>query len=367
MNRRELGPREFARVTAGKGLVATGRVREASPVLADGVERFIFADVFSRSGLGAREREMLTVAVLAAIGGADNQLGVHVPAALESGADPEEMLQLCEQIAPYAGFPRALNALRAVRAALEERGEALPAPAVEVDLGDTGTLVTDSGEGPEGLLLLHAPELDRRVWRDVVAALPAGTRAVAPDLRGAGAAAAAPAATSLDGLVADLAAVADALSLERCRVVALGGAAPLAAAFARARTPRVRDVVLVGPVPPGTVGGDAAHGRPPAAADLARWMSAVHLAEGGWGVRYARDRVHRTDPAGWAALVHVLASGDPTAIPVPVRVLVGERDAVCDAEAAALAWIGAALAHVPGAAHLVPLEAPEALAGALAG
>ena len=135
MNRGEIGRREFGRATAGKGPVATGRVREASPVLAAGVEEFIFADVFSRSGLPARERELLTVAVLAAIGGADNQLGVHVPAALECGADAEELIQLCEQITPYAGFPRALNALRAVRAVLEERGLPLPLPVAEVAAG----------------------------------------------------------------------------------------------------------------------------------------------------------------------------------------------------------------------------------------
>ncbi|MCB0882430.1 MAG: carboxymuconolactone decarboxylase family protein, partial [Thermoleophilia bacterium] len=226
MNRAELGPREFSRATAGKGLAATGRVREASPVLADGVERFIFADVFSRSGLGSREREMLTCAVLATIGGADNQLGVHVPAALECGADPDELIQLCEQIVPYCGFPRALNALRAVRAVLEERGLPLPLPAREVALPDgAGTLVTDAGQGDDGLLLLHSPELDRQAWRDLIRALPDGTRAVAPDLRGAGAAGAAPPPVGRATLLDDLAAVMDAVGLRTARVVSLGAAA----------------------------------------------------------------------------------------------------------------------------------------------
>ncbi len=217
MNRGEIGRREFGRATAGKGPVATGRVREASPVLAAGVEEFIFADVFSRSGLGARERELLTVAVLAAIGGADNQLGVHVPAALECGADPEELIQLCEQITPYAGFPRALNALRAVRAVLEERGLPLPVAVTEVALVDHATLAAEVGEGETGTLLIHAPELDRRMWRDVMRALPAGHHAVAPDLRGAGAAVGAPAPTAVGDLVADLVGVLDACGLRSRR------------------------------------------------------------------------------------------------------------------------------------------------------
>lgn len=363
MNRGALGPREFQRATGGRGLAATGRVREASPVLADGVERFIFADVFSRSGLGARERELLTVAVLAALGGADNQLAVHVPAALECGADGDDLIQLCEQIAPYAGFPRALNALRAVRAALEERGLPLPPPVVEVDLGDTATLVTDTGgdDGP-ALVLLHAPEMDRGMWRDVVRALPPGRRALAPDLRGAGAAAAAPRGDAAR-LVADVLAVADLAGPGPVRLAAAGGATPLAAAVCQAAPDRVEGVVLVGPVRPGRAGGDPAHGAPPRPADLARWMLPVHLAEDGWGARYARDRIRRVDPDGWGGLVAALEPVDPTdTAGRPVAIVLGAGDAVTAESAAASAWPRADVIHVPDAGHLVALEAPAALA-----
>lgn len=303
MNRQELGPREFSRVTAGKGPVATGKVREASPVLAEGVERFIFADVFSRSGLSAREREMLTCAVLAAIGGAENQLGVHVPAALECGADPEEMIQLCEQITPYCGFPRALNALRAVRAVLEERGLPLPLATREVTLPDgAGTLVTDVGEGGDGFVMLHPPELDRQAWREVIRALPEGTRVVAPDLRGAGAAAAAPPATDMGQLVADVGAVMDAAGLERAQVVTAGATATLGAELAAGlvgRVTRVHAFVADSPA------ADAA----PGVEALVGWFTPQQLAADGWAVRYARDRLRRQDPEGTAALRRVLAGG----------------------------------------------------------
>ncbi len=140
MNRIDVGLREFDRASGGRGPTATARVRAVSPALAEGVEEFIFADVFSRPALTARERELVTVAVLCALGGAEPQLGLHIPAALECGVDPDELVAMCEQLAPYAGFPRALNALRAVRAAIEERG--LPLPLYEVV----------SREGPD-----HAP------------------------------------------------------------------------------------------------------------------------------------------------------------------------------------------------------------------
>lgn len=309
MDRAELGPREFSRATGGKGLAATARVRAASPVLADGVERFIFADVFSRSGLGAREREMITCAVLATIGGADNQLGVHVPAALECGADPDELIQLCEQIAPYCGFPRALNALRAVRAVLEERGLPLPSPVREVTLPDgAGTLVTDAGEGDEGYVFVHSPMLDRQVWRDVIRLMPDGARCVAPDLRGAGAAAGAPPARDGAQLIDDLVAVMDAVGLRRARLVTVGNhgcgfaslAKPAGGASPRWGGAPVTFRIL-----------DEYDGKVPAATDvLTVWFTPEQLAEGGWAVRYARDRVARVDVAGCEALAAAMGSVD---------------------------------------------------------
>jgi 3-oxoadipate enol-lactonase len=356
VNRTEIGRREFGRATAGKGPVATGRVREASPVLAAGVEEFIFADVFSRSGLPARERELLTVAVLAAIGGADNQLGVHVPAALECGADAEEIIQLCEQIAPYAGFPRALNALRAVRAVLEERGLPLPLAVSAVQLTSHQTLVAETGAGETGYLFLHAPELDRRMWRDVMRALPDGRRAIAPDLRGAGAAVGAPAADDIGGLVADAIGVMDAAGLARAVVVAQGASASLGLAMAVSHPDRVAHIVAVAPG-----SGDAA--APPVPAQLAGLMRSVALAEDGWASRYARDRYRRVDLDGWRGLVDVLGSVDPSAAsPAPVTVVSGDAG-----DAVAGVWSSYPATVVPDAGALVGLEAPGPLAAVLAG
>lgn len=354
MNRTQIGRREFGRATAGKGPVATGRVREASPVLAAGVEEFIFADVFSRSGLPARERELLTVAVLAAIGGADNQLGVHVPAALECGADAEELIQLCEQITPYAGFPRALNALRAVRAVLEERGLPLPLPVTEVALDDHTTLVAEVGEGPDGLLLIHAPELDRRMWREVMRALPDGRHAVAPDLRGAGAAVGAPIPADVDVLVADLLGVMNATGLARAGIVAQGASAGLALALAAAAPERVAGVALVGP-------SVAVPGTPPGPAALADLLRPVTLAVDSWAARYARDRYARLDHEGWSGLAAALSGAPAPGAAAPLVVVGAAAGPPADT------WSGGAVSTVPDAAQLVALEAPGPLAAILAG
>jgi 3-oxoadipate enol-lactonase len=304
MSQRErTGRRELTAATEGRGPEATERVREASPVLADGVERFIFADVFAEPGLSAREREMITVAVLAALGGADSQLETHLPAAIAHGADPDELVRLCEQLTPYAGFPRALDALRAVRAVLEEHGLPLPMAAREVDVGDHTTRVADApGEGVP-LLLLHPPELDRLAWRDTARALAGRRRALAPDLRGAGAAAGARPADSLDQLTDDVIRIIDGLALGRVDVVsAAGGGLPAVLA--------VRRPDLVGTV---TVVATTSHPLkgPPDVGGLVHWFSPDELAADAWPVRYARDRLARRAPEGWRALAAALEHGEP--------------------------------------------------------
>jgi 4-carboxymuconolactone decarboxylase len=80
---------------------------------------FVFGDVHARPGLGARERELVIVAVLAALGGLEPQVRAHIRAAREAGVTDEELEETIIQVAPYAGFPRSINGLKLLR---EEQG-----------------------------------------------------------------------------------------------------------------------------------------------------------------------------------------------------------------------------------------------------
>ena len=51
------------------------------------------------------------------------QLGVYVRAAQRQGASEEEIREVLRQVAVYAGFPSAWNALATMRAALAENSE----------------------------------------------------------------------------------------------------------------------------------------------------------------------------------------------------------------------------------------------------
>ncbi|MDT8894608.1 carboxymuconolactone decarboxylase family protein [Halomonas sp. I1] len=87
---------------------------------ADAVEillGFAFSDVISRDGIDLRTREMLTVAMLGAMGTAQGQLEFHLRAALNTGVTREEIVEIVLQVAVYAGIPAAMNAMSAAKAA----------------------------------------------------------------------------------------------------------------------------------------------------------------------------------------------------------------------------------------------------------
>lgn len=76
---------------------------------------FVFGDVHAREGLPVRERELVIVAVLAALGGLEPQVRAHIRASRAIGVSDRELEETIVQIAPYAGFPRAINAIKLLR------------------------------------------------------------------------------------------------------------------------------------------------------------------------------------------------------------------------------------------------------------
>ena len=73
-----------------------------------------FGDYYTRDGLELKERELLTFALLASLGGADSQLRSHVQGNLNIGNDKSVLLDTITQLLPYIGYPRSLNAIAAV-------------------------------------------------------------------------------------------------------------------------------------------------------------------------------------------------------------------------------------------------------------
>lgn len=96
---------------------------ERMGALGDWIVEFAFGDVHTRPGLDARERELIIVAVLASIGSSDPQVAAHIRALRAIGVAWEQIEEAILQITPYAGVPRAVNAIKVLRSEQEAAGE----------------------------------------------------------------------------------------------------------------------------------------------------------------------------------------------------------------------------------------------------
>jgi 4-carboxymuconolactone decarboxylase len=81
-------------------------------------QRFLSANCFgdhvARGGIALPVRELLTFAMLAALGGCDPQVRSHVAANLNVGNDRQRLISVLTVLLPFIGYPRTLNALAAI-------------------------------------------------------------------------------------------------------------------------------------------------------------------------------------------------------------------------------------------------------------
>jgi 4-carboxymuconolactone decarboxylase len=116
------GLAKLAEIDGEQGARVIEALKDVAPDLARYVIEFPFGDVYQRDGLDLRERELITIAGLTALGHAQPQLKVHVHGALNVGASPKEIVETIIQMAVYAGFPAALNAVFTAKEVFLERG-----------------------------------------------------------------------------------------------------------------------------------------------------------------------------------------------------------------------------------------------------
>lgn len=96
--------------------VATGPTgRSPAAGLAPDFHRYVAASAYgmlwSRPNLAIRDRSLVTVAQLAALGRTE-ELRAHLRGALEVGLSRDELVEVLMQTAVYAGVPAANDALR---------------------------------------------------------------------------------------------------------------------------------------------------------------------------------------------------------------------------------------------------------------
>lgn len=82
-----------------------------APDFYDHVQQRAFGDIWSRPGLPTRDRSMVTVAVLAALGQTD-ELRAHLAGAINVGLSRDELVEVLMHVSIYAGVPATNAALR---------------------------------------------------------------------------------------------------------------------------------------------------------------------------------------------------------------------------------------------------------------
>ena len=75
--------------------------------------------VWASDGIPARERSMLTLALLAALGNFD-EIAMHIRATANTGASKQDVIEAFQHVAIYAGVPRANHALKIAKATYAE-------------------------------------------------------------------------------------------------------------------------------------------------------------------------------------------------------------------------------------------------------
>lgn len=106
----------FAGRTASDPAEARAGVVDALGGVGEMAFDFAFGELWARPELSRRDRSMVTVAILAILKCSD-ELAIHVPGALNHGCSRTEIEEIMVQLTVYGGFPRAVEGMRAARAA----------------------------------------------------------------------------------------------------------------------------------------------------------------------------------------------------------------------------------------------------------
>ena len=99
--------------------VAQKLVGDFAPKLAQLTDDVLFGDVWERAELSPRDRSLVTVAALIANGNTE-QLPGHLSRARQNGLSETELAEVIIHLAFYAGWPRAMSAVKVARSVFEK-------------------------------------------------------------------------------------------------------------------------------------------------------------------------------------------------------------------------------------------------------
>jgi 4-carboxymuconolactone decarboxylase len=123
-DRLERGRATLAKTSGSSGDAVVRSFDDVAPDLGRMIVEHSYGEVFSRSGIDMKSRELSACAALAAVGSATTEipLRVHINAALNVGATREEILETLVNLTPYSGYPATQQAVRIAAEEFSKRG-----------------------------------------------------------------------------------------------------------------------------------------------------------------------------------------------------------------------------------------------------
>ncbi|MDC7339368.1 carboxymuconolactone decarboxylase family protein [Streptomyces lydicus] len=125
MNREDryaYGMKVLEQVDGEAGQRIVDSLADTSPELGHQVVAWAFGDMYARPELPPRDRQLVTLGVLTALGGCEIELDVHINAALNVGLTPTEITEALLHAAVYCGMPRSINATLIAKKVFADRG-----------------------------------------------------------------------------------------------------------------------------------------------------------------------------------------------------------------------------------------------------
>jgi 4-carboxymuconolactone decarboxylase len=111
---RSVGPRLPAPASdAARARAVNDELATVAPKFAQLTNDVVFGDLWRRSDLALRDRSLVTIAALAAMGD-DDQLDFYLRHGVESGLTSAQIAEALTHLGFYAGWPKATKAIAAV-------------------------------------------------------------------------------------------------------------------------------------------------------------------------------------------------------------------------------------------------------------
>ena len=120
------GQEALSRIHGHIGEGVMDALKDIAPDFARFIIEFPYGDIYSRGVLSPKERQIATIASLTTLGNSPTELKAHIQGGLNVGCTQQEIIEVIIQMAVYAGFPVALNAILVAKEVFAELAENKP-------------------------------------------------------------------------------------------------------------------------------------------------------------------------------------------------------------------------------------------------